>query len=227
MSLFNKTKPASLTEWLEIATDGLATSGRERIAREIEAHYAAAVESHLSHGEPEPDAQANALDELGAPKKARRSFRKRHLTVLEEKRILNLQKRTNSKFWLAYFVLMGCFFSFTKPASHPDTLVYHYFYGFLYTLATTLGWIGYPGSMFMISRKPETKLQVSTLLLYESFRLPLASVPVSWYLGWRSLPLMGWMLMLFGIAFGIRDFQIWLKIRKNGNPAVGGESGLA
>ncbi len=38
MTLFNKTKPAGLTEWLAIATDGLAASGRERITREIEAN---------------------------------------------------------------------------------------------------------------------------------------------------------------------------------------------
>src|SRR5260221_4530169 len=78
-------KLESLSKWLEIATKGLATAGKQRITQEIEAHFADAVEARVSQGKPEGVAKANALAELGDPTAAGKRFRKKHFTEKEAK----------------------------------------------------------------------------------------------------------------------------------------------
>ncbi|HEV7924925.1 MAG TPA: hypothetical protein VGR14_06195 [Verrucomicrobiae bacterium] len=74
-----------LAGWLEIATDDLEAPAKQRIVREIEAHYAEAVSAHLAAGETEHSAQSTALAELGDPRVATVNFQKRYLTVSEAK----------------------------------------------------------------------------------------------------------------------------------------------
>ncbi|HEV7924924.1 MAG TPA: hypothetical protein VGR14_06190 [Verrucomicrobiae bacterium] len=85
-----------LAGWLEIATDGLEAPARQRIANEIEVHYAEAVGAHLAAGEPELSAQSTALAELGDPQEAAVNFQKRHLTESEAKS-LKWMERTATK----------------------------------------------------------------------------------------------------------------------------------
>jgi hypothetical protein len=73
-------EPKSLENWLETATEGITTAGKERIAREIEAHYADAVTALREKGESEESTQAKALAELGKPRLAGRRFRREYLT---------------------------------------------------------------------------------------------------------------------------------------------------
>ena len=76
-----------LAGWLEIATDKLDAPAKQRIAREIEVHYAEAVHDHMAAGEAELSAQATAMLELGDPTVAALSFQKSHLTESEAKSI--------------------------------------------------------------------------------------------------------------------------------------------
>lgn len=80
----------SLGEWLVIATLGLVAPAQERIKLEIEAHYADAVKSNLDLGLAPEEAESAALLELGDPKTAAKSFRKRHLTEKEGEQVQEL-----------------------------------------------------------------------------------------------------------------------------------------
>jgi hypothetical protein len=81
-----------LREWLQIATAWLANPGKERIRREIQAHYAEAVAAHLTEGLSESEAKAAAVAELGSAKRAGRRFRRQYLTTYEAT-ILDMEMR--------------------------------------------------------------------------------------------------------------------------------------
>ncbi len=72
-----------LAGWLEIATDDLEPLAIQRIAHEIETHYAEAVSAHVATGQPEVSAQDTALAELGDPRVAAANFKKTYLTASE------------------------------------------------------------------------------------------------------------------------------------------------
>src|ERR1700722_7748915 len=74
-----------LAGWLEIATQDLQAPDKQRIAHEIEAHYAEAVSTHMEAGEPELSAQVKALADLGDPRVAARNFNESHLTEPQAK----------------------------------------------------------------------------------------------------------------------------------------------
>jgi hypothetical protein len=80
-------KATNVSEWLKIATHGIAAAGKERISREIEAHYADAVGTHLERGESEDVAQAKSLEELGEPGVAAEEFQKEYITEADEKHL--------------------------------------------------------------------------------------------------------------------------------------------
>jgi hypothetical protein len=97
-------KTRGLAGWLDIATDGLEEPAKQRIANEIETHYAEAVSAHLVAGETEISAQATALAELGDPQQAAPKFRKGHLTEREAKS-LNFMERAAAKPLFAFRML--------------------------------------------------------------------------------------------------------------------------
>jgi len=66
--------------WLDATTRGLCDHARERIREELECHYLDAYDALIETGV--PDAQAVA--ELGSPKKAQRRFKKIYLTRKED-----------------------------------------------------------------------------------------------------------------------------------------------
>ena len=74
-----------LAAWLVLATFGLVAPARERIKREIEAHFADAVATHVSEGLSQEAAEARALEELGDIHSAAKAFKKKHITEEEEK----------------------------------------------------------------------------------------------------------------------------------------------
>jgi hypothetical protein len=59
-----------LPEWLDIATNGLASPVKERIRSEIESHYAESVAAHLLESLSESVARRKALADLGSPDEA-------------------------------------------------------------------------------------------------------------------------------------------------------------
>ncbi len=79
-----------LTTWLDTATAGLCAEAKTRIRGEIEEHFEAACEDALEHGLSEQDAVQQAIASLGDARKARRSFRRIHLTQFEKEYTDNL-----------------------------------------------------------------------------------------------------------------------------------------
>src|SRR5882724_12459074 len=109
----DRNKAESLSDWLKIATRYLTPAGKQRIAEEIEAHYAEAVDTHLKLGEPDQVAKANALAELGDPMVAGEKFRRKHLTEEEAKRLSQAQKRARSfRFLLLIYCIIAFYFWF-------------------------------------------------------------------------------------------------------------------
>ncbi len=71
---------SALDDWLDTATRGLCDEAYARIADEIEAHVAEHVEHLQLEGLSEEDAEEKAIEALGDPRKARREFKRSHLT---------------------------------------------------------------------------------------------------------------------------------------------------
>jgi len=95
-----------LREWLQIATAWLANPGKERIRREILAHYAEAVAAHVAEGLSESEAKVAAVAELGSAKRAGRRFRRQYLTTYEAT-LLDMEMR-----WIrgGGMLALNCFF---------------------------------------------------------------------------------------------------------------------
>jgi len=69
-----------LNAWLQVATKDLSVESRARIRQEITDHFHEAVAEGLRAGLTEDAAAEQAVEGLGNPKAARRSFRRTHLT---------------------------------------------------------------------------------------------------------------------------------------------------
>src|SRR6266851_419539 len=87
MNWLKKNEVDNLWDWLEIATKGLLPADKRRITQEIETHCAEAMKAHLDQGESGQVAEAMAVAELGDPKAAGKSLRKKHLTEKDVKRL--------------------------------------------------------------------------------------------------------------------------------------------
>ena len=72
-----------LDGWLSIATRKLCSESQERIRKEIEEHYNESVDAARSQGYRDADAQRLAIETLGNPRSAARSFRRHHLTKFQ------------------------------------------------------------------------------------------------------------------------------------------------
>jgi hypothetical protein len=116
MSIFQKPKVQTLSEWLEIATKKLAEPSKERIRAEIEAHYAEAIETHCDNGLSEGEAQTAALAELGNPKAARKRFRKQHLTEWEAEWLKKFSDRARKPYGLLGCYAAFCLFTLVPPS---------------------------------------------------------------------------------------------------------------
>jgi hypothetical protein len=88
-----------LEGWLEIATEDLELSAKQRIAKEIESHYAEAVSAHIVAGELELSARGQALAELGDPRDAARDFCKTYLTSSDVKWLRSMEKMAAQRFF--------------------------------------------------------------------------------------------------------------------------------
>ena len=127
---FNNPEPKDLVEWLDIATKGIASAGKERITREIEVHFAEAVEGHLAKGETEEVAQARAIIALGDPTVAAKRFRRSCLTEEERQLVSKLLLRTGKMSKLlynfiaiAFFLGLMVFTGFWKPSLVFDVVL--------------------------------------------------------------------------------------------------------
>jgi hypothetical protein len=71
--------------WIRTATHGLCAIAKERIAREVQAHYEAALDDYVAKGETPWQAHRRALDGLGDPEAACRGFERTYLTAKEDR----------------------------------------------------------------------------------------------------------------------------------------------
>lgn len=97
-------KARGLAGWLELATEGLESTAKRRIAHEIETHYTEAVADHMAAGQSTQAAQSTALSELGDPDVAAENFQRTYLTVSEAK-ALWLMEWAASKPFLSFWFL--------------------------------------------------------------------------------------------------------------------------
>jgi hypothetical protein len=218
INLFNKTKPASLTEWLEIATKGLAAPGRERITREIEAHFAAAVESHFAQGESEQDAQAHALSELGAPHLAAIKFNEQYLTESDEKYVKNLHetalKPVNSPSVLTCLTILPLVLLFESMVEESSATKKLLFFAALLITCILL-----PAISYLLARRLPVNAVTRWLLRIELLRWVVLglSVFVVWYsIGAGSF---GGMAFYGTSIAGRRSARLLAKLRKTAKPA--------
>jgi hypothetical protein len=204
------TKPSDLAEWLEIATEGIAAAGKERITREIEAHYAEAVEAHLAKGESESFAQTNAISDLGDANAAAKRFRKNHFTEKEVRSIASIRKNAAKPLSLFVNLLIpwvfyiACRLFFGAPKHHL------YFFVFLFPL------VALAVLSFLIARRPITNAKVFWLLLVElANHLTFVVTMLAWIIGdgENAGP------AFFGLTMGLiptvfPQLPLWNKARK-------------
>lgn len=134
MNIFRKPKVTTLSEWLEVATRKLENTAKERIRKEIEAHYAEAVQTHREEGSTEIAAQAAALEELGDARTAGRRFRREHLTQGEVKKLYSLEKqgRSFALLFINYLFFVSTFIDFSRAMKD------HYFSWLLLALEVSV-----------------------------------------------------------------------------------------
>ena len=93
-----------LQNWLNSATLGIGRIGKHRIESEISAHYEQAYREALDAGYTENEAETNAVNALGNPEKARKGFRKTHLSKREEEhyswQVRDIYKKEHRWAWL-------------------------------------------------------------------------------------------------------------------------------
>jgi hypothetical protein len=217
MNRFKNKKVERLSEWLEIATKGLAQAGKQRIAQEIEAHFAESVDAHLTQGEPEQVAQANALAELGDPRAAGKRFRRKHLTQWEAKRLGQLQKYAGSSksLLLTYFIWTSCYFgTVRKSGLSAERLKSHlilFLFGFF-----LCGFV-LPTISFIIVRGHWFRRKVALVALVMFIGAPVMGLAFALFLN-NSV---GVLLLLLGILDAYSWLRIWNKVRKAGGDGNG------
>jgi hypothetical protein len=129
--------PNTLRDWLATATRGLASWDKDRIEREIRAHYEDAVVEGLEEGLAKADAHFKALDSLGDPKQAhKRNIRTNSLmfTEIELKELITRYGNQPEFSWknLSWKTVAGIAFSDWR------LLIYQLFF---LTIATILFWL--------------------------------------------------------------------------------------
>ena len=73
-------QPITLSEWVKVATSGLPESLQIRLKSEIEDHYASLLEKQLGEGQPQTQAEAFALQQLGEAKEVAKHYRDAHFS---------------------------------------------------------------------------------------------------------------------------------------------------
>lgn len=98
-------KARGLAGWLELATEGLESTAKCRIAHEIEAHCTEAIADHIAAGQSAQTAQSTALLELGNPLAAAENFQRTYLTVFEARSTWFMEWAASKPF-LSFWVLL-------------------------------------------------------------------------------------------------------------------------
>lgn len=221
----------SLTEWLEVATAGLTAPAREKIEREISAHYLDAVEAHRANGESDKTAHAGALAELGDLEKAGVKFRKQYLTE-GDLAVMRRAHATALKPWNNTSVLIGLIAfavifvtdvsatdSLDDPigsffARHSEMRLALVFVIFLITSVLT------PVMSFRLAKRSSMELTARTLLNRERYRDLLTSMTA--YFLWACIRPAREMVFVLAIFWMQPSQDVLAKLHKKAKADAGG-----
>jgi hypothetical protein len=210
-----------LAGWLEIATDGLEASAKQRIANEIEVHYSEAVKDQMAAGEPELSAQTTALLQLGDPQAAALNFQKSHLTESEARSMKSMEwiaAKPFCSFWALPLDIMPLL-GFVLLCVYPHRI----FQSRLLAIAMLVAYAGFRLIPRLLCAKPLPRKSFIKVLALSTFL--------------TSVALGGWNALLFyttthdiyiGGFFGLyivvlqtfkshSPLRIWNKLRKMGD----------
>jgi hypothetical protein len=212
-----------LSAWLKVATDRLCDSAKSRITLEIEAHFNEAVQAHLADGRSLIDAQGNALDELGDPKRASRRFLKKHVTQSQLEKLKEWEKAVQKQpSKLVSFVLsLLIIVALACHHDHDSNLQF----SFIWLLCVLIPWARY-----LLQRIFPARSTLQSLILVSQFFGPpfvMAIVLVTDYftqsrsylvpelrwLFWTFFPCLMVLLWFVAGARSFHWFRIWRKVR--------------
>jgi hypothetical protein len=128
-----------LLDWLGVATKMLAPYAKERIAAEIEAHYAEAVRREREGGASPEVAHERVMASLGDPEKARKKFEKEHLTEKESWQIEKYLNYVDGGFrWfdLLSFLIFIPYYYFLGEYSLAGSIQISFAFGAIYIIFT-------------------------------------------------------------------------------------------
>jgi hypothetical protein len=200
---------AILRWWLNVATWDLVAPAQERIRLEIEAHYADAVETLVAEGRTRPEAQVEALAELGDARAAAKRFRQRHLTQTEAERLAKVLSCSRSPVWLLVFYVIiaaGFWYSFGWLRMHHRPLAVPAAAAFVVVLLNTM-------SCYVARSKGKGGVRLVLTLEY------LTTVSVLGYFVW-AFSWDGPSVMIVALLSCIRDLRLWWKLRKVSDPGL-------
>jgi hypothetical protein len=208
MSFFQRNKPQTLSEWLDVATRRLAAPVRERIRAEIEAHYAESVREQRANGLSQSAAEAEALAELGDAGTAAKRFRKGHLTEWEAQRLEGAIKAGRS-IWvlgLQYFLFAFYIREWLRHEHWPKDLRDP----FLCFALQFMVLVVLPTASFVLARFGGSAPRRSLLLLIQPASGPLMSMTVMMLFMFSSW----WPGLIISVgAYTFRwPFLLWKKV---------------
>lgn len=115
-----------LDNWLSIATRKLCSESQERIRKEIKGHYLDFVDETRAKGYRDVDAQRLAIESLGDPKSAARSFRKHHLTEFQAGLVKDVGRKPPKYRYYLYIpaFTLACVTNVTQVSNVWDLIIY-------------------------------------------------------------------------------------------------------
>jgi len=93
-----------LYDWIATASSGLCEEAENRVEREIKDHYADAMYEHIDAGKSLLEAHRTAIEALGDPRHARRTFRQTYMTCGEHAFLQKILKPSKSE-WIGFTAL--------------------------------------------------------------------------------------------------------------------------
>ena len=218
-----------VSEWIDCATRGLCEDARERIRKEIEAHYEEAVSEYRENGGTLKESHKAAIRSLGSPERARRVYRKTYLTAHEWQCIDCLTRADSLKrrwFWYGmgllnwlYLVAFGVGGVFRSNVSPAIVLIF----GFVavsvtlemarrsHALAGTLKWAVREHLVLIVTFSALLLLNLRSSIIHE----PAFTDEVE-----RDLaPLVSCLIVFMVIVFAISAYKFnWILARLKNHP---------
>jgi hypothetical protein len=226
-----------LDNWLSKATAGLCDEAKTRIATEIESHVREAIADLREQGMDEADAMRGAVAGLGDVNKARRAFRRIHLTEWEASAVRRVNEPPDLPsphdcaalcLLLIPFFLIGIFVAIMD--------------GGLWSLIEVLGVVAailalgvLPIVVRRISQRPRPKRSPARTVLHRAISYLGTSIFVAIAMSsWRPVDIgrivSDGVISLFFVSFFLfvayRHLRLWRKLMRADQPSSGMDTGF-